>query len=135
MLIRTALLLLVGLGLWSGAKLSISHYQSGESCPILGAVPACYIALAGYLMMAGAVLRLFMSAAFWSGLPWSGVFWTGLFLAGGLALLGSAMELIKGDICPKALGWLPMCYVSLAFSVVIGVLYAIATRMHAMVAN
>jgi hypothetical protein len=123
MLIRIALLLLVGLGLWSGAKLSISHYKAGESCPILGAVPACYIALAGYLMMASAVLRLFMSAA-----PWSGVFWTGLFLAGGLALLGSALELIKGDICPKAMGWQPMCYVSLAFSVAIGVLYAFATR-------
>ena len=128
MLIRIALLLLVGLGLWSGAKLSISHYQSGEACPILGALPACYVAFAGYLMMATAVLRLFMSAAPWSGVFWSGVFWTGLFLAGGLALLGSAFELIQGDICPQAMGWLPMCYVSLAFSVVIGVLYAIAAR-------
>jgi hypothetical protein len=124
MLVRVALLLLVCLGLWSGAKLSISHYKSGEACPILGPVPACYIAFAGYLMMASAVLRLFLSAA-----PWSGVFWNGLFLAGGLALLGSALELIKGDVCPKAMGWLPMCYVSLGFSVAIGVLYAIATRV------
>ena len=52
------------------------------------------------------------------------VFWTGLAVAGGLALLGSAFELIRGNVCPRAFGWLPMCYVSLAFSVLIGLLYA-----------
>ena len=53
------------------------------------------------------------------------MFWLGLLAAGGLALLGSGMELAKGDVCPKAYGWLPMCYVSLAFSVLIGVLFAL----------
>ena len=54
----------------------------------------------------------------------SWLFWVGLAVAGGLALMGSAFELIQGDVCPKGFGWLPMCYVSLAFSVIIGVLYA-----------
>jgi hypothetical protein len=39
------------------------------------------------------------------------------------------MELAKGDVCPKAYGWLPMCYVSLAFSVLIGILYALMSRV------
>jgi hypothetical protein len=56
------------------------------------------------------------------------VFWLGLLAAGGLALVGSGLEVIKGDVCPVAFGWLPMCYVSLAFSVLIGILFAATTR-------
>ena len=113
------LVLLVGFGVWSGGKLSYQQYQSGEACPLLGPVPACYIAFAGYLMMAFALAALGLGS---KTLSW--VFWTGLAVAGGLALLGSAFELIRGNICPRAFGWLPMCYVSLAFSVLIGLLYA-----------
>ncbi len=123
-MIRLALIVLVVLGLWSSARLAYSHYQSGEACPILGIVPACYIALAGYLMMALALAATIARPEL--NLSW--VFWSGLLAAGGLALLGSGMELAKGDVCPKAFGWLPMCYVSLAFSVVIGILYAAMTR-------
>ncbi len=123
-MIRLALIGLVVLGLWSGGRLSYSQYQSGEACPILGIVPACYIALAGYLMMALALAVTIVKPEL--NLSW--MFWLGLLAAGGLALLGSGLELAKGDICPKAFGWLPMCYVSLAFSVLIGILYAAMTR-------
>ena len=123
-MIRVALIALIAIGLWSSARLSYRQYQSGEACPILGPVPACYIALAGYVMMSIAV-AVTITRMDWN-LSW--VFWLGLATAGGLALLGSAMELVKGDVCPKAYGWLPMCYVSLAFSVVIGILYALVTR-------
>ena len=123
-MIRLALIVLVVLGLWSSARLAYSHYQSGEACPILGIVPACYIALAGYLMMAASVAATIAKPEL--NLSW--LFWLGLLAAGGLALLGSGMELAKGDVCPKAYGWLPMCYVSLAFGVLIGVLYALMSR-------
>jgi hypothetical protein len=122
--IRLALISLVVLGLWSGGRLSYSHYQSGEACPILGIVPACYIAFVGYLMMA---LALAVKTAK-PELHVSWLFWSGLLAAGGLALLGSGLEVIKGDVCPKAFGWLPMCYVSLALSVLIGILYAAVAR-------
>jgi hypothetical protein len=122
--IRLALIVLVVLGLWSSTRLAYSHYQSGEACPILGIVPACYIALAGYLMMASSVAVTIAKPEL--NLSW--MFWLGLLAAGGLALLGSGMELAKGDVCPKAYGWLPMCYVSLAFSVLIGILYAFMSR-------
>lgn len=123
-MIRVALIALIVIGLWSSARLSYRQHQSGEACPILGPVPACYIALAGYVMMSIAV-AVTITRMDWN-LSW--VFWLGLATAGGLALLGSAMELVKGDVCPKAYGWLPMCYVSLAFSAVIGILYAVVTR-------
>ncbi len=114
-----ALILLVAFGVWSGGKLSYQHYLSGEACPILGAVPACYIAFSGYVVMAVALVFLLTGHR----LP-NAVFWAGLAVAGGLALVGSAFELIKGNVCPQAFGWLPMCYVSFGFSVLIGLLYA-----------
>ncbi len=123
-MIRLTLMGLVALGLWSGGRLSYSHYQSGEACPILGIVPACYIAFAGYLMMTSALAATIAMPKL--NLSW--MFWLGLLAAGGLALLGSGLELTKGDVCPKAFGWLPMCYASLAFSVLIGILYAAMTR-------
>ncbi|NOY40707.1 MAG: hypothetical protein GXP26_02560 [Planctomycetes bacterium] len=123
-MIRLTLIGLVVFGLWSGGRLSYSHFQTGEACPILGVVPACYIAFIGYLMMA---LALAVTTAK-PELNLSWMFWLGLLAAGGLALLGSGLELAKGNVCPKAFGWLPMCYVSLAFSVLIGILFAAITR-------
>ena len=111
---------LVAFGVWSGGRLSYLHFLSGEACPILKVVPACYIAFAGYVAMAVALVIPSVSGA--QAPSW--LFWVGLAVAGGLALMGSAFELIQGDVCPKGFGWLPMCYVSLAFSVIIGVLYS-----------
>ena len=47
-------------------------------------------------------------------------------VAGGLALVGSVMEAIHGDICPRIV--LPLCYVSLASCALIGMLYMRITR-------
>ena len=93
---RLTLIGLVALGLLSGGRLSYSHFQSGETCPILGIVPACYVAFAGYLMMASALgVRTARPEV-----DLSRMFWLGLLAAGGLALIGSGLELIKGDVCP-----------------------------------
>ncbi|MFK7778774.1 MAG: hypothetical protein QM501_11770 [Gimesia sp.] len=119
---RITLFFLVILGTWSSGKLSWQHHLSGSACPILGIIPACYLAFAGYLMMMIAII-------FRSGGPffyW--LFWCGLFIAGGLALLGSVMELVKGNICPRTYGWLPMCFISLGFSVLVGVLFGIVSH-------
>ena len=123
-MIRLALVALVALGFWSAGRLAWTHYQSGEACPILGVVPACYLAFGGYLLMAISVAALVVKPEL--NISW--MFWIGLLAAGCLAMLGSGMELAKGDVCPKAFGWLPMCYVSLAFSVLIGILFALTTR-------
>ena len=117
---RIILYALVAFGVFSGGRLSYQHYLSGEACPILKVVPACYIAFAGYLAITAALVVPLLSG---QSLSW--LFWAGLAVAGGLALLGSAFELINGNVCPRAFGWLPMCYVSLAFSVIIGILYTL----------
>lgn len=117
-MMRLALMGLVAFGLWNAGRLSYSHYQSGEACPILASVPACYIAFVGYLMMALALAGTTVKP----GLNLTWMFWSGLLAAGGLALVGSGLEVIKGDVCPRA-GNIPMCYISLAMSIVIGGLF------------
>ena len=124
LMIRLALYGLVAFGVWNAGRLSYNHYLAGEACPILKGVPACYIAFAGYLMMASSLLATSVRP----GLNVTALFWAGLLVAGGLAFIGAGFEFVQGDICPQAFGWVPMCYVSLAFSVFIGVLYAAISR-------
>jgi hypothetical protein len=47
------------------------------------------------------------------------VFYVGVAVTGGLALIGSVLELINGDVCPRA-GSIPTCYISFAMSIIIG---------------
>ncbi|MDA8563343.1 hypothetical protein N9L06_02715 [Mariniblastus sp.] len=122
MIVKTALALMVLFGLWGAGRLSYDQYLSGEACPILGdMVPACYIAFAGYILIAAGVTVSLLGIGTFGGY----LFWGGTAIAGGLAALASVLELIKGDVCPLAFGSVPMCYISLAFSVVIAVLFII----------
>ena len=122
MIVKTALALMVLFGLWGAGRLSYDQYLSGEACPILGdMVPACYIAFAGYILIAAGVTVSLLGIGAFGGY----LFWGGTAIAGGLAALASVLELIKGDVCPLAFGSVPMCYISLAFSVVIAVLFII----------
>ena len=59
------------------------------------------------------------------------LFWGGTLVAGGLAALATVLELVKGDVCPVAFGSVPMCYISLAFSIVIAVLFMLQSNSHA----
>ena len=122
MIVKIALSLMVLFGLWGAGNLSYKQYLSGEACPILGdMVPACYIAFAGYILIAAGV-ALSLRGPVAAG---SYLFWAGTAIAGGLAALATVLELVKGDVCPVAFGSVPMCYISLAFSVVIAVLFVL----------
>ena len=123
--IRVLLAAMVLFGLRGAGNLSYQQYLSGEACPILGdTVAACYIAFGGYILIAlGVALRLFSASS-----PATYLFWIGMAIAGGLAALASVLELIKGDICPVAFGSVPMCYISLAFSAVIAVLFVVVEK-------
>ena len=120
MFIRIALIAMVLFGLWGAGQLSYKQYQSGEACPILGdTVPACYIAFGGYILIAaGVALSLLVPGAVGGYL-----FWGGTAIAGGLAAFATVLELVKGDVCPVGPYGIPMCYISLAFSIVIAVLF------------
>ena len=122
MFIRIALIAMVLFGLWGAGRLSYEQYQTGKACPILGdTVPACYIAFGGYVLIAvGVAVSLLMPGAAGNYL-----FWGGTTIAGGLAAFATVLELIKGDVCPVGPYGIPMCYISLAFSIVIAVLYVL----------
>jgi hypothetical protein len=125
MITRITLIALVLFGLWGAGRLSYNQYQTCEACPILGeTVPACYVALAGYVLIG---LGVFWSFALGSSTG-RYAFWTGTAIAGGLAAFATVLELIKGDVCPVAFGSVPTCYLSLALSVVIGGLFWGMTR-------
>jgi len=52
-----------------------------------------------------------------------------MLIAAGLAALASVLEAIQGDVCPLAFNdTVPMCYISLGFTVVIGVLFWLQGR-------
>lgn len=125
MITRLALTGLILLGLWGSGRLSWRQWSVGEACPIVGSAPICYIALAGYVAMVAGLALV-------GQLAWArSLFYAGLAAAGGLALTGAAMELVRGDICPRA-GLVPACYISLGLSILIGVLswqvYGVADR-------
>lgn len=111
------LVALILLGLFSAGRLSFLQFLSGDACPLLGSVPACYVALSGYIFIALGTVLL------WRKSPRKrltfGSFYLGFAIAGGLALIASVMELFIGGVCPVAFGWLPMCYPSLALSLAI----------------
>ena len=125
MITRITLVALVLFGLWGAGRLSYDQYQTCEACPILGeTVPACYVALAGYLLIG---LGVFWSFALGSSTG-RYAFWTGTAIAAGLAAFATVLELSKGDVCPVAFGSVPTCYLSLALSVLIGGLFWGTTR-------
>ena len=108
MISRILITLIAGLGVYGGTQLSLSHLQTGETCPMFGPLPACYLVLAGYLLVviAAWVPARLRPIAFWTG--WLPVF--------GLALAGSVYELIQGDVCPRTPGGIPQCFFSLAIT-------------------
>ena len=86
---RTALLvlllLLVGFGAVSSFRLAYMQWSTGEACPVVGSVPACYVAFTGYgLMLVGLGLAWIAG----NRLP----FRLGIAIAGGLALVGTSLE-------------------------------------------
>lgn len=119
--LRIFLIALVAFGTYSSGRLAWREWSTGEACPIVGSVPACYVAFVGYMFMAIALVGV-------SKVKWlSNAFYTGFAIAGGLALLGSVLELVKGNVCPRV-GSIPMCYISLAMSLVIGALFYFTTK-------
>ena len=130
---RIVLIAMILLGLRGAGNLSFQQYQSGEACPVLGNfIPACYIAFGGYILIAvGAILSFFPAGAgAVSMVPAWGryLFWGGTAVAGGLAALATVMELVQGSVCPVGPAGIPMCYISLAVSAVIVVMYRLSFR-------
>lgn len=122
---RVLLVALVTFGLYNSTGLAWRELTLGAACPHVGSVPACYVAFGAYLaMIVGLVWGLVTRARRATQLLYFGV---GVAVL--LALVGSVLELIIGDICPRA-GAVPLCFVSLGMSLLIGALARYVGRGH-----
>ncbi|MEP2731298.1 MAG: hypothetical protein ABJN03_19515 [Ascidiaceihabitans sp.] len=98
--------LLACLAVLSGiVPISLSHFRTGNACPKLGPVPACYVVSLAYLAMAIAV------SIGWHRFKW--LFFIGATPVILLAIAGTTLELFGRPTCPRSdSGW-PLCYTSL----------------------
>jgi len=112
---------------------------TGDPCPSIGPVPACYLVLISYALM---ILSLIVNRN--GGKHY--LFAAGWGVAFIFAALGSALEFFTpgGGVCPSSsggalqgtsTGGVPMCYVSLALLVIILILflngpYKAARKLH-----
>lgn len=115
MIWRALLTLAALLGLWAGGVLSLAHLKTGEVCPMIGPVPACFVVLAGYTLIFAAAWAPRTAAPF--------VFAAGFTQVFGLAATGVALELAHGDICPKTSGGIPQCFLSFALAALTLILF------------
>lgn len=116
---RLLLILVSGFGTLAGAQLTFGHLQTGEVCPELGPIPACYLVLGAYaLILISALLikRAYASRLFFPG--WLVVF--------GLAASGVTLELMVGDTCPAGPADIPQCFFSFLMASLCLIFFAVA---------
>jgi len=89
--------------------ISITHYQTGDACPTLGLIPACYVVSVAYAAMAVAAL------VWWRELK--GLFFLGATPVILLAATGTTLEVLGRPTCPKSDNGWPLCYTSLILGV------------------
>ena len=114
--LRISLLALLSIGLYGALSVSYLTIMDIAACPSILNIPACYVVTAGYFLMLTATFLYQKNIAktlFIIG-------WTPVLL---LALIGSLLEVIYGDICPKSSIGIPLCYVSLSFAMLVALLY------------
>ena len=123
-LITYPLWALVIFGFISAAKLSLDNFN-GLACPSLLSMPVCYIVTIAYgLMLASLIINHNGCKHHFFCIGWGVAFV--------IALFASLAEMFAGGgVCPSSSGGLragsaagiPLCYISLAFLVVILVLF------------
>lgn len=105
-----ASVLLACLAVLSGiVPISLTHFRTGDACPNLGPIPACYVVSLAYLAMALAV------TIGWRRLKW--LFFVGATPVILLALAGTSFEMLGRPTCPRSQSGWPLCYTSLMIGV------------------
>lgn len=117
---RTLLALAAGTGAVAGLLLSYQHLLTGQICPLLGPLPACYLVFIGYALVAASAFLEKPAASF--------AFWLGWAPISGLALTGSVLELVQGGVCPRTAGDIPQCYLSLLIAAALLALWLLLNR-------
>jgi len=89
-----ALLAIACLVVMSGiVPISITHFHTGDVCPKLGPIPACYLVSVAYAAMAIAAM------VWWRDLKW--LFFIGAAPVILLAATGTTLELSGRPTCPR----------------------------------
>ncbi len=100
--------------------ISATHFHTGDACPTLGPIPACYIVAICYSAMG-------VAAIFWNKrLSW--LFFAGVTPVILLASVGSFMELTGDPTCPQSESGFPLCYISWVVGVLMLVVFLIVRR-------
>ena len=111
--IKVTLCVLVGVGLYQALNVSYTTWTGLKPCPSLMYVPVCYLVSIGYGLMfvsiCSSVTTYNHPKPFYIG-------WGIVFV---IACLGVGFELTIGDVCPKSSNNVPLCYISLVFSLLI----------------
>lgn len=110
-LVATSLVVLSGI-----IPISLSHFHTGDACPNLGPVPACYVVSVCYAAMGFAALL-------WEK-PLGWLFYAGVIPVIILATTGTTLELVVGSTCPRSQSGWPLCYTSLIMGVTMALIFA-----------
>ncbi|MEP1765490.1 MAG: hypothetical protein ABJJ53_02370 [Sulfitobacter sp.] len=105
-LLRVGIVLMCLVVLSGIVPISLAHFQTGNACPNLGPIPACYVVSVCYAAIGLAAL------VWWRNLAW--LFFAGITPVIVLAAIGTSLELAGRPTCPLSDEGLPLCYVSLA---------------------
>ena len=121
--IATIGLLLSVFGVYEGFKISHVHFNTIESCPTIGLLPACYVVLIAYSLMSLAWVGTLSQKISFLEKKGSVLFWAGFTPTFLLALTGIIGEIFGFVDCPETANHFPKCFISFGFVVVIGGLW------------
>jgi hypothetical protein len=101
--------------------ISLEQFRTGQACPMLGPVPACYVVTFCYSAMG-------LSSAIWRR-PFGWVFAVGIAPVLLLAIAGTGLEITGRPTCPRSTTGVPLCFASLAVGLFMLSAYLIAWRL------
>ena len=98
-----------------------AQYQGVQACPTIGHVPMCYVVLAGYSLVAlsGVLGERTRNLSFWLGM-------VPLLM---LAVVGSSLEWLGRDTCPRTGQGIPTCVISLLVTIVLTSIFLLERRL------
>ncbi len=100
-----AILSLIVILLLGVTNLVIEEMTTGNACPLLLRVPACYIVLVCGLLVTISHFKILNDR--------HSLYFIGAGIAFLIALVASVLEISGFSLCPKTSNGIPMCYLSL----------------------
>ena len=108
-------------GFIQGLTLSVDQLATGDACPSIGPLPACYLVAIAYGLASVAwLMRLVALSGASEEKPLvKTVFYAGFLPIFILAFIGSASEALGFPVCPHMANGFPKCVISLVVGLII----------------